>query len=224
MQHTCITQCMSDSLVAWQIITGVISPAGRLPITYYDADFVKQRPMQECDVRAHGGITYRHYSGTPLWQFGFGLSYTRFRFEVVGSSVVTVTTEAMHGAHSSYYAQGGGAISSPAIYRVNVTNTGDRASDVVVLGFLRNPAEHGDAPKKELFNFERVHMLRPGVTEQVTLSVPSQVLSLVDEEGTERLLAGEYTLEFGVEGAAEEAVATAKLLLFGRPHVMFSMP
>ncbi len=60
------------------------------------------------------------------------------------------------------------------------------------VGFLRNPNSTGPArnPKKELFNFARLRLLRPGVTKRVRLSVPAQVLSLVDERGTERLVAG----------------------------------
>jgi hypothetical protein len=49
------------------VLSGAVSPAGRLPITYYPAEFVERRPMQEYDTRAHGGITYRFYEGTPLW-------------------------------------------------------------------------------------------------------------------------------------------------------------
>ena len=59
-------------------------------------------------------------------------------------------------------------------------------------GFLRNPNATGPArnPQKELFNFARLRLLEPGATEHVRLSVPAQVLSLVDELGTERLVAG----------------------------------
>ena len=54
-----------DAIV--DVLGGTVSPAGRLPITYYPAEFVEHRPMQEYDTRAHGGITYRFYEGTPLW-------------------------------------------------------------------------------------------------------------------------------------------------------------
>lgn len=69
-------------------------------------------------------------------EFGFGLSYTTFRFAVDGPPTLHASTDAMAAAHGDYYLQGGGAelLSSPLVYTVNVTNTGSVASDVVVLG------------------------------------------------------------------------------------------
>ena len=165
-----------------------------------------------------------------------GLSYTRFRFAVAGPTSLTASTAAMHAAHREYYLRGGGAEVSPLVYTVNVTNIGTVASDVVVLGFLRNPLpplldeQHSDEaaeappPQKELFNFERLRMLAPGATRQVRLSVPAQVLSLVDGRGTERLRAGQYGVEFGVKGAAEGEVAVGTLRLVGEDRVVFEMP
>ena len=67
-------------------------------------------------------------------EFGFGLSYTTFRFAVDGPTVLHASTDAMVAAHTDYYLQGGGTEVSPLVYSVNVTNTGSVVSDVVVLG------------------------------------------------------------------------------------------
>jgi hypothetical protein len=211
------------------VLTGVVSPAGRLPLTYYPASFVDERPMQEYDTRGHGGITYRFYQKTPLWQFGFGLSYTTFRFALdEQASRLTASTADMHEAHAAYYRRGGGNDPhAPLLCAVNVTNTGTVGSDVVVLGFLRNPTALAaeDHPLKELFSFERLKMLPAGATTQVLLSIPAQVISLVDAAGTERLVAADYPLELGVDGSAEgQAVRGGKLVLTGAARTLFEMP
>mmetsp|Transcript_62176 Transcript_62176/g.147303 ORF Transcript_62176/g.147303 Transcript_62176/m.147303 type:complete len:190 (+) Transcript_62176:43-612(+) len=170
-------------------------------------------------LREHGGITYKYYRGTPQWEFGFGLSYTTFSFKAV-TTQVNVTTSAM-AEHFPVYYRTQGAMPSPALYEVEATNTGKVASDVVVLGFVSS--DHPDAPaNKELFGYERVH-LAPGETTTVRLSIPAQVLSLVDDKGQERILPGTYNVEFGVEGAAEKTPAKAQLLVQGPPSDLFSL-
>jgi hypothetical protein len=81
---------------------------------------------------------------------------------------------------------------------------------------------HADAPRnKELFGFVREAAMTPQEARTVLLSVPAQVLSLVDEGGTERLRSGRYTLEVGVEGSAEMAPARATLDVEGADLELF---
>jgi hypothetical protein len=58
----------------------LLLPAGRLPYTMYPGDFVNQVSMFDMNMRANvtsgnPGHTYRFYTGTPVYPFGFGLSY-----------------------------------------------------------------------------------------------------------------------------------------------------
>lgn len=125
------------------------APAGRITTTIYDADFVNHHDMNNM---ALDNITYMHYSGKPLWEFGFGLSYSRFNvtWHSSGSSssvygVQTVTTTEMAKVHREYYKGRGrsaakGSVDlwhSPAMFTATVMNTGTVASDYVVLGFSR---------------------------------------------------------------------------------------
>lgn len=194
-------------------------PAGRLTTTYYPGSINTARNISDMGLRVKGGITYKYYTGdTPLWQFGHGLSYTTFTFEVLGDRRLRTTTRAMADHHRAYY-QSAGAQPSPAGYRINVTNTGSLASDVVVLGFAGS--SHPDAPpNKELFDFARVH-LAPGASTVVQLSIPAPVLSTVDAAGTERILPGHYPIEFGVHGCDD--VQPASLHVFGEMVEVFSL-
>ena len=60
------------------VLFGDHNPGGRLPVTIYDETLVKGRNITDMSLRSAEGLTYMHYRGTPLWPFGFGLSYTRW--------------------------------------------------------------------------------------------------------------------------------------------------
>ena len=60
------------------ILSGAFSPAGRLPLTWYEDE--KQLPsIMEYDI-VHGGTTYQYFTGQVLWPFGHGLSYSSFAY------------------------------------------------------------------------------------------------------------------------------------------------
>jgi hypothetical protein len=52
-------------------LLGKYSPAGRLPVTFYDHTIMKTRDPVDMKLRTGSGITYQHYRGTPLWEYGF---------------------------------------------------------------------------------------------------------------------------------------------------------
>eukprot|EP00755_Sulcionema_specki_P026941 Sspe_Gene.16341::Locus_5757_Transcript_1_1_Confidence_1.000_Length_2611::g.16341::m.16341/K15920/XYL4; beta-D-xylosidase 4 len=207
----------------YNVLSGAVSPAGRLTTTYYPSSFQDTRPISDMSLRSGQGITYRYYTGTPQWPFGFGLSYTTFKFTPVNREAV-VTTAAMLQHHKKYY-ESHGTAASPAAYAVEVANTGKVDSDVVVLGFLSsaNTSQpgHSNSPLKELFGYSRVH-LAAGASTTVHFSVPPQVLSVVSVDGTEEILPGRYTVTFGVDGSAEGASTTASLVVEGPPQTVFA--
>eukprot|EP01084_Bolivina_argentea_P243622 408373_1 len=64
------------------IIYGDVSPSGKLPYTIYDESILRTRPsIMDMSLRDNGGITYRYYTGTPVYNFGFGLYYTNFTYK-----------------------------------------------------------------------------------------------------------------------------------------------
>ena len=66
---------------------GAYNPSGRLTHTFYSNDFVGRVPITDVSMRpnaatGHPGRTYRFYTGTPVYEFGHGISYTTFRYEL----------------------------------------------------------------------------------------------------------------------------------------------
>ncbi|KAH3745647.1 glycoside hydrolase family 3 domain protein [Pelomyxa schiedti] len=126
------------------VLFGDYNPGGKLPYTVYPAEYVDQIPLTEMGMSVSPGRTYRYYTGTPLWPFGWGLSYTNFTLDWYSQEYLPESLDV--GAQSTNY-------------RVNVTNTGGRAGDEVVMAFITENAAAGAI--EQLFGFQRVH-LEPG--------------------------------------------------------------
>ena len=129
-----------------ETLAGINNPAGRLPVTFYRG--VDQVPPFEDYNMA--GRTYRYFKGDPLYDFGFGLSYSHFEY----SGLKTQRTA--HGARIS----------------ARVKNVSDREGDEVVELYVEGGGQSGD-PIRSLRGFERIH-LRPGETKDVEFSLAAQ--------------------------------------------------
>jgi len=204
------------------------APAGRLTTTAYKADFVDHQAMNDMALT---NITYKHYTGSVNWPFGYGLSYSNFEVTWLSSSSRTAHTSTIRREHAAYFssrARGDITWASPASYSAVVKNIGSRTSDYVLLAFVSNAQRRISDPQepiRELFDFARVS-LAPGASSTVHLSVPASVLSHVDSHGNEYLSAGEYTIEVGGTrlGDGESAVLTGKLSVLGSDELLFSLP
>jgi len=156
-----------------ETLSGRNNPAGRLPVTFYKS--VDQLPPFE--DYAVKGRTYRYFTGTPLYPFGYGLSYTKFTY-----SDLNVPTQAV-------------AAGEPVSADVTVTNSGSREGDEVVQLYLKFPSVAG-APLKALRGFQRVH-LAPGAAQKVRFDLKDRDLSMVTEAGEPVIAEGDYSLSVG---------------------------
>jgi beta-glucosidase len=156
-----------------EALAGDFSPGGRLPLTFYKS--VDQLPaFDDYNMKAR---TYRYFTGQPLYPFGYGLSYTSF-----GYSNLHFDKESL-GANDDLTA------------RVDVKNTGTMAGDEVVEVYVTHPSVEA-APARALAGFKRIRVT-PGATEHVQITVTNRQLSVVDGDGTRKVVPGELQVWVG---------------------------
>jgi len=136
------------------VLFGDYNPGGRLPVTFYKS--VNDLPAFD-DYRM-AGRTYRFFKGSPLYPFGYGLSYTTFAYKNLRTSTGTL------------------GASDTVIVRVDVTNTGRRSGDEVAQLYVRHLGSRVERPTEDLRGFRRV-TLKPGETRTVEFSLPASSLA-----------------------------------------------
>ena len=156
-----------------QALAGDFSPAGRLPVTFYKS--TDQLPAFEDYSMAKR--TYRYFGGEPLYPFGYGLSYTSFRYDNPRVDAAGISSN--HSVSVS----------------VDVTNSGEMAGDEVVQLYLTHTGIAG-APLRALKGFQRIHLDR-GEKKTVVFTVRDRELSVVDEAGRHRILPGKVEVWIG---------------------------
>ncbi len=152
------------------VLFGDVNPGGRLPVTFYKS--VDQIP----DFTDYGmaGRTYRYFRGQPLFPFGYGLSYTRFRY---GKPEVPPTL----------------GIGDSLRVRVQVQNVGRRDGDEVVQIYAHNPRAR---EIRWLVAYKRVH-LKAGEKRNVQLTISPWALAYVNADGKRVLEPGRLGLSVG---------------------------
>ena len=156
-----------------QTLAGTNNPAGRLPVTFYTG--VDQLPPFE--DYAMKGRTYRYFNGKPLYPFGYGLSYSTFKYEGIKLSASELNA------------------GDPLSVEVDVKNASQREGDEVAELYLTFPGVPG-APLLALRGFTRVH-LGAGESRHVTLTLRPRDLSLVNESGDRVVAPGSYKVSVG---------------------------
>jgi beta-glucosidase len=156
-----------------ETLSGRNNPAGRLPVTFYK-DVSQLPPFENYAMK---GRTYRYFEGTPLYPFGYGLSYTTFAY-----SGLTVAVEPVPAG-------------SPVRAEVTVTNSGKVSGDEVLQLYLNFPGVPG-APLKALRGFRRIH-LDAGASDKVQFELQPRDLSIVTEAGEVVVPEGEFKLSIG---------------------------
>jgi beta-glucosidase len=154
-------------------LSGANNPAGRLPVTFYRS--VNDLPPFE--DYAMSSRTYRYYQGPVLYPFGFGLSYSTFRY----SGMKLSTKEVVAG--------------KPLAVDVDVENTCQVQADEVAELYLDFPGQPG-APRLALRGFQRVG-LSPGEKKRLHFDLTPRDLSWVDPEGSRVLSGGSFHVFVG---------------------------
>jgi beta-glucosidase len=156
------------------VLFGDYNPAGRLPVTFYKS--VSQLPaFTDYSMQ---GRTYRYFKDLPLYPFGFGLSYSNFKY-----SGLKLSAKQIRSGESLTVA-------------VDVTNSDRRAGDEVVQLYITDVAATYPAPIRALAGIKRV-ALKSGEKQTVTFTLKPDQMSVVDDNGKRMIEPGEFLISVG---------------------------
>jgi beta-glucosidase len=155
------------------LLAGDFSPAGRLPVTFYRS--ADQLPAFKDYTMA--GRTYRYFGGEALYPFGYGLSYTTFKY---GKPVLSAAKL---------------KAGQPLKVSVEVTNAGGRDGDEVAQLYVTRPGQAG-APIRALKGFQRV-TLKTGETRKLDFTLDAAAFATIDADGQRAVKPGAANLWIG---------------------------
>lgn len=159
-----------------EVLFGDYNPGGRLPLTYYKS--LDELPAFD-DYDITKGRTYKYFKGDVLYPFGYGLSYTSFKYSDLqvsdGEKEITLS--------------------------FRLKNTGKRAGDEVAQAYVKLPGRDEVMPIKELKGFERI-TLKSGENRKVQIKLRKDLLRYWDEGQAKFVYpSGNYTIMVGASSA-----------------------
>jgi beta-glucosidase len=198
------------------VLSGKVNPSGKLATTfamdYKDVPSAKNFPGKEFPDQATGEgfrrqmpaevtyedgiyVGYRYYSTfkvDPAYEFGYGLSYTTFKY-----ADFKISSPVFNGKLTA---------------SVTITNTGKVAGKEVAQLYLSAPAAKLDKPAIELKGFAKTRLLNPGESQTLTFTVNEKALASYDTQREAWIAeAGNYTLSIGA--SSKDIKQTAKFKL-----------
>ena len=202
------------------VLTGKAYPSGKLTMTWPNnlidlpssVSYPNVRPaaprgrgnnkveFQDYTKHTEGiNVGYRYFTTTKeavSYPFGFGLSYTSFKYS---KPVVKATKDGLTAS-------------------ITITNTGKRAGKEVVQLYVSAPAGGLEKPARELKAFAKTHELQPGQSETITMKLSLYDLASYNEATQSwETAAGKYAIQFGAN--VEDIRATAPYSL-SKPHTV----
>lgn len=166
------------------VLFGDYNPGGRLPVTFYKS-LDDLPPFEDYSMV---GRTYRYFSGEPLYPFGFGLSYTIFRY-----SELKLYSSAVR-------------LGDDLGISFEVTNAGDVAGDEVTQVYLTGPDASAPAPIRKLVGFQRLY-LPPGQSQRLEFRITSDQMASIGEDGHGSLVPGAFWVTIGGSQGDERSLA-----------------
>ncbi|WP_241622213.1 beta-glucosidase BglX [Rosenbergiella australiborealis] len=175
------------------ILFGDKNPSGKLPVTFPRS--VGQLPLYYNHLPTGRPYDYTHpnkytshyfdIDNSPLYPFGYGLSYTEFTF-----SPITFSSNTM-------------MANGKIVASVTVTNSGKVAGATIVQLYLRDPVASISRPVKELKGFQKV-TLQPGESKTVSFTLDKDDLSFWNQEMKYVAEPGEFIVMIGTDSVHTE--------------------
>ncbi|MEJ2567401.1 MAG: fibronectin type III-like domain-contianing protein, partial [candidate division WOR-3 bacterium] len=158
-------------------VCGDVNPGGKLPETFY-ASTDQLPPFADYDIINHGR-TYMYFEEPVLYPFGYGLSYTTFKYSDLRLSADKISRD--------------GSIK----IRCTVENTGSYKGDEVVQVYIRDVKSSVKVPIRQLKRFQRI-TLKPGEQKAVSFNLTASELSFYDINSNDLLVEpGEFEVQIG---------------------------
>jgi beta-glucosidase len=159
-----------------EALFGQLNPSGKLTISI--PVHVGQQPVFYSQVRGQHGDRYADLTQEPLFPFGHGLSYTKYRYSNLRLASPTL------------------ARGQAAVVSVDVENAGSRGGDEIVQVYVSDVVTSVTWVSKALKGFSRVH-LEPGEKKAVQVTLPWEAFELVDAEGRRVVEPGNFEILAG---------------------------
>lgn len=166
------------------VLFGDYNPGGKLPVTFPRSTgqipiyYNHRSTGRPADSANHYTSKYLDIPWTPLFPFGYGLSYTTFAYANLRVSAPRIRAR------------------DSLVVSVDVRNSGDRAGDEVVQLYIRDDVASEAEPVKGLKAFRRI-TLRPGETRTVTFRIGPDALALYDRRMRRVVEPGGFTVFAG---------------------------
>ncbi|MDE7043623.1 MAG: glycoside hydrolase family 3 C-terminal domain-containing protein, partial [Acetatifactor sp.] len=176
--------------VVADILFGEISPSGKLPVTFY-RDTEDLPDFTDYSMRER---TYRYFTGTPLYPFGYGLTYSDVVLESVECCGQTINSRKEEQAAEAQAVE----LHSGDLLEIAATavNRGERAVEEVIQVYIRAEDSASATPAPRLCGFMRVS-LRPGEKKQVKVPVDREAFTVVNDEGRRLVEGTRFTVSTG---------------------------
>lgn len=156
-----------------RLLFGDFNPSGRLPVTFYKT--IDDLPdFKNYDM---AGRTYRYFKGTPLYPFGYGLSYTTFSYSDLAVDEIASTQ-------------------SPVTISVKVKNTGKTYGEEVVQVYISNKTSKSVIPLVSLKDFQRVS-LKAGEEKSVSFTLNPEDFSVFRSDASNVAEPGIFEISVG---------------------------
>ena len=157
------------------ILFGNYNPSAKLPVTFYRTT----SDLPPFDDYSMDNRTYKFFKGDVLYPFGYGLSYTNFKYSKL---MFPKTIDAGDEINVS----------------VEVTNTGSMSGKEVVQLYVTDREASFRVPVRALIGFQKVY-LKPGESKTITFKIKPQDYAMFNEQGNRVIEPGDFDISIGGE-------------------------